>query len=411
MAFKNKKAHDAMTRARTILVVQQRFFGVLALQLQLVEVEDKNTIPTMGVDGRHLFYNPEYTLGLKEPEVLGVIAHEVMHCALKHMIRRGHRNPIVYNMAGDFVINLILKEAKFELPGKPVTMKSPPGTKGHLLDPAFADMGTEEIYERLMREVKFVKVIMKGGDKDFGGCGSVLDATGSPGDKKDGNGEGTSKEEIEATWDANVRMAVSVAKGAHAGNLPAYLKRLVDEFDRPRVNWREQLRDFISNSMIKDYSWARPNRRLATSGILLPGLISDSMQKLLWIMDVSGSITEEQHKRAASEGQGALDDGVCDTMTLIYTDTKVKKVDEFNRGELIKVETPGGGGTDFKKVMEYVLEHHSDAQAIVFITDMMTCSFGEDPGIPVLWGATLPHSQLKTIQVPFGRVIEVDTNG
>ncbi len=404
----DKKALNAMTRARTCLVVSQPFFGCLALQLQLVEVLDPNVVNTMAVDGKNLFYHPPFVLKLKEPEVIGVVAHETMHCAYKHMLRRGHRDHMFYNIAGDFIINSDLKKAGFQLPGQPITLASKPGTSGYLYDPQYDGMSTEEVYERLIQQAKKVTIMIGDGNKkDFGGCGAVLDA--SSGGGKDGkeSQSGADVATLEAEWDANVRMAVAVAKGSNAGKIPGHLECLVNAMNKPIINWKEQMRDFVSNSCSKDYSWSRPNRRSVACGVILPGFISDGMHQLVMVMDVSGSIDDSMRQTYASEGQGMLDDGVCDVMTLVYTDTEVKKVDEFLRGDIIKVKTPCGGGTDFKAVMDWIPENCPDAAAIVFLTDMETCSFGADPGIPVLWGATMHHSRLQTLNVPFGRVIEV----
>lgn len=430
MSIKDKKAHDVMTRARTLLAVSQPFFGCLSLHLQLVEVSDKERVcqiwgseeaGTMAVDGKNLFYYPPFALKLADAEVQGVCAHEVMHCALKHMTRRGHRDAMLWNIAADFVINLDLKKAGFSLPGQPIgldMMLKPPkkGTQppqGHLYDEQFEGMGTDEVYERINRHTKKVKIYVDGcgAGQDPGGCGRVIDAKDGTGSDKEGadQGKGLSAADLatlDSDWDTNVRMAAAIAKKANAGNVPGYLARLVEELDKPRIDWKQELRDFVDNSCEKTFSWMRPNRRSAATGVLTPGYISDSLRKLLFIVDISGSIDGHQMKSMGSEAAGALYDGVCDAMNVIYTDTEMKKDDEFLRGDIVKIESPGGGGTDFKAVMEYVAEHHSDANAIVFLTDTFTGSWGEDPGIPVLWGSITPLREAH--QPPYGRLMYVD---
>jgi len=42
----------------------------------------------MATDGVCLFYNPEFVAKLTPPELLGCLAHEVMHPALQHHTRR-----------------------------------------------------------------------------------------------------------------------------------------------------------------------------------------------------------------------------------------------------------------------------------------------------------------------------------
>lgn len=419
MAVKDQAALDEMMKGRIRLILDQPFFGTLCMLLDFVEQPDPNSpYTTMYTDGRVMGYHPPFVHSLDPDEVKGVQAHEVMHCVFKHFVRVGHRDPVWWNIAGDFVINLDLIKAGFKLPGEPVTMKSKPGTKGHLYDPDYEGMSTEEVYEKITQDLPKLKKWVAGfGDKsDIGGCGSVIAPQGSGKDDKDknnpqdGSGSSASREAQEALakdWDTNIRMAVSQAKARNAGNLPGCLARLVEEMNKPYVNWREQLKDFFSNCFNKDYSWSRPNRRTLSTGLILPGLISDGMHELICVFDCSGSIGIEQQKQYGGEAASALDDGLCDVMTVIYTDTDVQRVEQFIRGEKFEVSGFTGGGTHFDAVMDYIADNHPDAGAIIFLTDMMTGSFGKDPGIPVLWGATINESALKDIEVPFGRVIHV----
>lgn len=413
----NKKAYDAVIRARTALIVTQPFFGCLALHLELVE-DTKGTVgKTMAVDGVHMYYYPDFVLSLNEQELIGVVAHEVMHCALQHMTRRGHRNPVIFNMAGDYVINGDLLKANFQLPKK------------RLHDPKYDSMSTEEVYERIKEEVqkKLQQQQGKGGGKgkkgqgggdgddvmvipdtdlDPGGCGGVHDAGGK-------NGQSGSKAEADAIgreWDANVRMAVNVARRANAGSCPGYLERLVRTLEEPKVHWRDLLRQFIDNSMTKDYSWSRPNRRFASQGLVLPGFISDALHHLVCCIDVSGSVDGPMMQAMVSECAGALNMGTADKLTIMYADTAVRQVDEFLPGDLVTAKTVGGGGTCFNDSMRWVKEHAADAACMVYLTDMLTSSFGEDPGMPVFWGAYLPKAQLARIKPPFGHIVQVDTS-
>jgi len=422
--FTDKKAHDAMIKARTVLLVSQPFFGCLALHLRLVEMSEKSPIPcrTMAVDGRHLYYYPPFVHSLTEQEIIGVVAHEVMHCAYQHMTRRGHRNPVIYNYAGDYVINDCLLKAGLTLPKK------------RLHDSKYDGMSTEEVYERIKQDVeKQIKAQSKGqkgkkGDQkgkgsqgddedgegsmimpdtdlniDPGDCGAVLDAAG-PGQKSE-------QDRVEREWDTTVRMAVNVARRSNAGTTPGYLERLVKQLKEPRVSWRELTRQFIDNSMSKDYSWSRPNRRHIHSDLSLPGFVSDSLRHMVFVADTSGSIDNEMLRQFLGEIAGALNDGTADKLTVLYADTRVAHVDEFVQGDIVKVGSKniGGGGTAFSDSFRWIMERAPDAQCIVYLTDMLTSDWGEDPGIPTMWAAYLPAASLAQITPPFGTVIPVDT--
>jgi predicted metal-dependent peptidase len=95
------------------------------------------SFPTMATDGRRLAYNPTFVEKLSAEELEGVLAHEVMHCALAHHCRRGDRDAQLWNRAADYAVNPILIGNGITLP------------KDALIDPSFADLSAEEIYSRL----------------------------------------------------------------------------------------------------------------------------------------------------------------------------------------------------------------------------------------------------------------------
>jgi len=399
----NEKARKAVIKARTALLIDQPFFGCLAMHLQLVEDE---SIGTMAVDGYSMYYAPIFVLSLTEIHLMGVVAHEVLHCAYRHMTRRGNREPTIWNYAGDFVINADLKRANIKLP------------EPHLYDAKYDGMGTEEVYARLEQQLaKMPKLIInicgsKGKDSKDGidptGCGGVIDA-GKGKIKTDSKGTTLTADQANRDWEASVRVAIGVARQKNAGKTPGYLERLVTILERPKINWKDQTRDFIDGNMTKEFSWSRPNRRALASGLLLPGMIPDAIHHLVMLIDVSGSVSHELSKSMVSEGAGALDDGVCDKLTVAYFDTEVRNFDEFLRGDLVQAKTVDGGGTDFRQPLQWVGENCQDASVLVMLTDMCPMTWElEDPGVPMLWGAFCPEQYLTNINVPFGRVIHVD---
>lgn len=106
-------AQQKMVTARTGLILDQRFFGSLALRLNLVA---DTTCETGWTDGRTLAYNPTWVDGLTLDKAKGFIAHEVMHNACSHTTRRNGRDKAEWNIDTDLAINGILLSAKFGLP-------------------------------------------------------------------------------------------------------------------------------------------------------------------------------------------------------------------------------------------------------------------------------------------------------
>src|SRR6266568_3278486 len=99
-------------------------------------------VATMATDGVSLFYNPEFVESLNAAELVGTLAHEVMHPALQHHTRRGDRNQARWNMACDYAINPMLLDAGLVLP------------KDVLIDNRFRGMSAERIYNLLEEDEK-----------------------------------------------------------------------------------------------------------------------------------------------------------------------------------------------------------------------------------------------------------------
>src|ERR1700722_982094 len=408
--IKDKAAREKVVAARTNLLVSNGFFGFLALQLRLEEATDVggHEIPTMGVDGVTIFYNPTFVHSLNEREIEAVEAHEVMHCCFKHFSRRGDRDPKLWNMAGDYVINNDLTASVFTLPWKPCTFdmlvnsrgQLPKGEKFHLADPALDGMTTEEIYDKLYQKATKIQIQMGDGG-DPGGCGEVLDAPGGA----------AGQEAAKQTWETAVRQAVAVAAANNAGSIPGSLKRLIDDLSKPKVSWKDLTRAFINQSLIKDISWSRISRRSTALGTLLPGLISDRPTHLVFVVDTSGSVDAKLLNEFMSEVAGALDQGTADQLSVLYADTRVHDVDEFVPGDLVTARelSNGGGGTDFEDCFKWIKEKIPDASCVIYLTDLQVYNFGEDPGCPTLWAVFGPSSYYPQLadKVPFGTPIHV----
>ena len=106
-------SHEQITKARSRLLLDHPFFGTLALRLR-TELTDQ--VPTGATDGVKLLVNPKWFGKLKPVEQTGFVAHEVMHVALLHMLRRNNPDAHKWNVAADYRINNRLLKEGFFLP-------------------------------------------------------------------------------------------------------------------------------------------------------------------------------------------------------------------------------------------------------------------------------------------------------
>ena len=226
--------------ARTALLLDHPFFGSL-----LYRLKDRASlgVKTMATDGVSLLWNPQFVETLTAATLAGTLAHEVMHPALHHHLRRSGRDPKRWNIACDYAINPLLVEAGLSLP------------EGVLLENRFRGMSAEQIYNLLESE----EDADASGDNDQqstgsnesdgslaetessdpsapetdGGIGQVLDAPSESDDSP-------TVEEQAREWDIAVKQSMTVAQ--QAGKVPAGLGRTMDGVAEAAVNWRELLR-------------------------------------------------------------------------------------------------------------------------------------------------------------------------
>jgi predicted metal-dependent peptidase len=150
-----------------MLILEDPFFGALSLRMRLRpmsgdQIEQKIVNHSCVVDGKQIVYDPKFAEKMNLLEAMGLLAHEVAHVALKHNLRRGDRNWKLWNMAGDYVIDPILKSAGFKLPD--VYGMDEDGNinivKGHFHD-EFAGKSVEEVYEILLARQKATQQTQK----------------------------------------------------------------------------------------------------------------------------------------------------------------------------------------------------------------------------------------------------------
>jgi predicted metal-dependent peptidase len=397
-----------MARGRTALLLDHPFFGALILRLKLVEVD---WLDTMATDGASLFFNARFVAGLSDPELVGVLAHEVMHPALQHHTRRGDRDAELWNVACDYAINPILLQAEMKLP------------TDCLNDPKFANMAAEEIYAAIARQTREdsgkndPSADQKNGGDDEqnsgagtgrsasprtapstpGGFGQVLDA---PDPADPARPASPAQKELQAQeWRIAVEQAQRAA--AIAGKVPAGLERLIDVERRSEVDWREALRRFLSQTVPQDYRWTPPNRCFASLGIYLPSLYREGLGEIAVAIDTSGSITDDLLAAFAGELSAIASEARPERIHVMYCDASVERVDEFANGEPIELKAVGGGGTDFRPVFEHIEDNRMEPRCLIYLTDLAGKFPDEEPAFPVLWAATTDRTP------PFGEKLRI----
>jgi predicted metal-dependent peptidase len=362
--------HRQIKGALSALILDQPFFGALALRLQLKPTDQ---IPTAATDGKLLLYNPAFVAGLNGAQLKGLLAHEVLHCANGHPWRRTGRNKQVWNQACDYAINSVLKEAGFALP------------EGALLDAAYAGKAAEWIYGQLTQPQSQQPQAGGQGQQNQPQTGGQQSQPGAPQStgQQPSAGQGQPPQQPapedwgqvvdnlepdaaaqEVDWQVATLQAAQMAKAQ--GKLPAGLERLIEEIKHPAVDWRATLRRFVQETAQADYSWKQPNQRYLASGLYLPQLRSEQMRPLVVGLDTSGSISQAELATFATELQAIMAECQPENITVVYCDARVQAVAEFTPQDEIQLAPKGGGGTAFAPVFDYVTEQGIAPACLVY---------------------------------------------
>jgi len=375
-----------MLKAKTQLLFKQGFFATLVYKLKF---EECYSIPTMDVDTITLRYNPDFVKALTIPETIGVLVHEALHCALGHCLpdRRANRNVKKWGRAIDYAVNLLVLNAKLELP------------EGGLVDYKFANMTAERIYDLLPDE----PTDNNASQLDLSNFGDIREPT-----HEDGTPLSSGEiKQIEGEWKMAVKQATEIAK--QAGTLPLNFEEIIDELNKePQVDWREEFRYCMTSSNKADYSWARSNRRFVGQGIYLPSLYAPSMGPIIWAVDSSGSVSQNEFEVFGSEFNAVAEETQPEVIHFMWCDTKLHGIEEITMDQMPvdKIKPLGRGGTHFNRPFEWVEEQGIRPDCLVYLTDLYGECTIDPPDYPVLWINTSKEKTQK--DVPFGTVITVE---
>ena len=394
----DRDMREKLITARVGLLLRASFFGNLATRLKLVNADE--WCPTAATDGRNFYYNTRFIDMLKPKEVEFLFGHEVLHCVYDHMGRRGDRDPQLWNVADDYCVNADLKKHRV---GEFIT------TVPCLYDSKYEGKSAEEVYDDLYENAEKIDIgslIDKLLDDHLDGEGT--DANGDKNsDEKSGSGSGKPKltdEEKQQIKD-EIKEAVLAAAAASdgAGNLPAGVRRIIQDMTAPKMNWRELLRMQLESTIKSDYSWMRSSRKGWDMDAVMPGQKPDELIDIAVFIDASGSIDGKMLKDFLSETSGIMDQFASYRVHLATFDTKVYNPQQFDSENLDSIadyEVEGGGGTDFDSIFEYLKDQQIEPKRLVVFTDGYPCgSWGDEVYADTVW---IIHGN-TTIVPPWGQ--------
>jgi predicted metal-dependent peptidase len=357
-----KSAKEKLVTARVKMLFKQPFFGNIACRLQLVEVEPDGWCTTAAVDGRNFYYNAEFVNKLDLDETVFLVGHEVGHCVYEHFLRRGDRDPQIWNMAGDYKINAMLVREKI---GRLIDKVKPLYDKKYESD----EWWTENVYDQLKKDGVAPQQTLDihldiEGDGDNGTSGNGT---------KDGKSKPTiTKDDAKAIADELKNAVIQAAQSVGAGNVPGDIRRMIGELTEPKMDWRQMIRVTLESNLTSDFTFMTPNRKSQFNNVVLPGMLKDQQIDIAIALDVSGSISDADTRDFLSEVQGIMDQFQSYKIRIWCFDTEVSGYDEFTDDDgrsITEFEMTGGGGTKFMPNWDFMKARGIEPDQFIMFTD------------------------------------------
>ena len=384
-----------VSRGRIQLMLRHPYLASATARLKFRMVEEE-WCETMATDGFNIFINGSFANTLSDDEIVGVMAHEVMHCILGHADRRGSRAQDRWNVAIDLATNLILTDAGVTLP------------KGGLLDWSYRGMTAEDIYNHLSKDKKALKQLSKSREKMQG-----ADVHLSPTDLKgqwardDDHPSEAERRRLRKGWRDEIKSKLP-------GKISGDYADEIEMSGKQEVDWRGYLSNFMTGLRRDDYRLFPPNRKHLWRGIYLPSFGSPGPDHIVVAIDTSGSMGREELGKILTEIDAARQIADC-KLTVIQCDSSIKSVETLEAWELASADfgkrrMRGRGGTSLIPPFEWVAKQVEEGAPVPDALIYMTDGYGEapidDPFFPCLW--VVPEG--GSMQFPFGDVIQVQTS-
>ena len=429
----------ALNTSRTL-----EYFGILAMGIPMICADSKEyekVVPgsLAFTTGDKMVFAAEDKLNAKQ--LIGIIVHEMLHIVSDHIQRRNFREPGLWNVATDHVINRLI--LKLEKENKHPISMADGGVYFEKLDRDHPDASAEEIYNVLLKDMqqntnKYISKMT---------CGSACNQTGEgdgEGDPQDGDSDGDGngkpkfqytevtdsngkkmyssssadddgmtddeKKKAKETTDTLLDVGRSLLGSMNKGNMPGELAQYLTEVYQVKIPWDTILEQSILFPVqgAKKRSWTEKN--IYIRNVRIPGRIREmDVGSIVVGFDCSGSISDEDVKKFAGVVSSASNNF---RKTYVYVhDTIIHETYEFERGvdeftlkSILKIT--GRGGTSHKYVFDKVRELHEydiNISSVIFSTDFYSDvleiykNYEWMDYIPTVWAITGNDADFNTV--------------
>lgn len=354
---------SVMQKAAAWFINHYPLLGGIATGFRIVDTRERPSelndisIAAVNVIDGEIYVNR--AAGFNFEEWKFVLAHEYLHAGLQHHARRRGRDPELWNVACDFVINGWLKEMQIgQMP-----------TRGLLYDETLKNYSAEEIYDELIKNIRQSSKL-----ETFRGYGKGdIIADGYMG-----------RLNAPTTLDEFCKNALRSGLEYHQSNMRGFIPEgLIEEIRAlamPPIPWDVQLAEWFDvwfAPLEKRRTYARPSRRQSSTPdiprpSLLPADIPEHSRTYGVIIDTSGSMSPEMIGLALGAAASySVAKGV-PYVRVVFCDADAYDIGYVSPEDIAgRVRVQGRGGTVLQPAVDF-LENASDfpkSAPILVITD------------------------------------------
>lgn len=446
-----RDALEALSRCKIRLRQRHPYFAVLTL---FATYRIDPAVALADTDGRVVRLNAAAFLALPDAVATGLLLHVTLHAALLHPLRMSVRNPELWNIACDIIVNhVIATETAFP---------APPGSyvAAHL-GKGFVPQSAEQVYEYLLKQrisASHLAGRLGSTSAPAAAQGAAADPAGTAAQgaaradqtRKSGLSAAMAKrfgttaappqaspaeagpapaqpaampapaaplrdirpahagqgeqggEALRLHWESALVKARDQASARQAGAERSSWVRELEAACQPQIDWRTLLWRFTIQTPT---DFAGLDRRFVHAGLYLEALVQECVHVDVAI-DTSGSIGADELEQFASELRAIVASYPHIICRMFFCDTELYGP-YLVTAEFVLPRAEGGGGTDFRPFFAELDRQQRERQvdAAIYFTDGAGEFPATPPGYPVLWVA-LPGA-IASDRFPFGQVIRM----
>ncbi len=404
-ALADREALGRIARGLRMVTVPFPHLAGLAASIR-VALDDR--VPTMGVfaSGR-MIANRTFTAKLSANDLVFVLAHELLHLALRTHDRARGSARLEFNYAHDYIINDMLRHA-LGVSAIPAGGLDMPGAREKSAEEIILEMRRSgnsmstrtQVWEGTAATIE--QVMGAARQAGPGHMGDVLDAAREgemfPDDIADQAARARAVRDLAAKGMALAKgMGALRGRGTETGSSQQNVRALRGIYRTP---WQVALQVWLEGVTPGERTFVRASRRGAEhTDILTPGRKRYSWM-LNVVLDTSASMSDDIPSALGAIADFCEAAGV-DEIRVIQCDTVVTSDETLSPAELAEYEVSGYGGSDLTPAMQ-ALSEDPRVNAAIVITDGDITYPGDPAPYAVLWA--LPRGN-GTFQPPYGRIV------